>query len=611
MREEAKSRRNDLIWGSALFALALALRVVHLATLADSPFTKHLWLDLAFFDEWGQRIAAGDVIGGGLFYQDPLYPYFLGAVYALFGHRPAVAIVLQIVLGALVVPLLYSATRRGMGRSEAIVAAVLAAAYLPAIFYEGLLLKSWMDLFLVAAALGLLAIAVERASAPAWAATGLLFGVACLARGNLILVLPALAAWLVVDASAMGGRQVERGRERDIGRRLAAAGAFCAGAGLILGACAVRNRAVSGEWVLTTAQAGQNFYLGNNPANTQGECDPLPFLRMNPKHEENDFAAEARRRTGRELSVVERSRFWFREGLGWIREHPHDWLRLTWRKARNFWGAYEIPDNIDLYVYREWAPVLRLPLPGFGTVAPLALLGILLGWRRPGWPRGLLVFLAVYTLAVTLFFVLSRYRLAAMPALFAFAGLGAVELWKRARAALRSRARAGAGVRAGVALLGCFCLVNLPVRRPAEDALYRMARTMGLPTREAGGSIEHFNLGVVLAKEGDLARAEQELRRALASEPRRATVHIELGKVLARAGKTAEAIVLFERAAELEPWQARTFHTLGILHRRAGNLAAAEQAFREAIRLDPRQQSSRKELESNDDRGQVFKRPAP
>jgi tetratricopeptide (TPR) repeat protein len=582
MIERLHRRWKELAWGAGLFLLALALRLVHLASLGDSPFATRLWLDLAFFDEWGRRIAGGEVIGTELFYQDPLYPYFLGAVYAAFGHRPALAIVLQLLLGALVAPLIHAATRRGMGEREAIGAGLLAAAYLPAIFYEGLLLKSWMDLFLVACALCSLAVAVARGSHAAWAATGLLCGAACLARGNLILVLPALAGWLCLDPSALGGRPLRK--------RIAAAGLFCAGAGLILGACAVRNRAVSGEWVLTTAQAGQNFFIGNNPANTQGECDPLPFLRMNPKYEEHDFAAEARRRTGRELSAVERSRFWFSAGLRWIREHPGDWLRLTWRKTRNFWGAYEIPDNIDLYVYREWAPVLRWPLPGFGVVAPLALVGILYGWRRPGWPRGLLVLLAVYTLAVTLFFVLSRYRLTVMPPLYAFAGLGLVELW--------SRVRRTAGVLAVLALLACAAFVNLPVRRPVDDPLYRLARGVGLPTRAASSSIEHFNLGVVLAKEGELALAEHELRRALAEEPTRAVVHIELGKVLARAGRTEEAIVLFERAAALEPGQPRTFHTLGLLHRRTGDLAAAERAFREALRLDPRRQNSKRELEA-------------
>ncbi len=576
---------------AGLFGVALVLRLVHLATIGDSPFSSHLWLDLAFFDEWGGRIAAGEWIGTSLFYQDPLYPYFLGVVYSLFGHRPGVAIAIQSVLGALVPLFVYAATIRGVGKSEAIVAGLLAASYLPAIFYEGLLLKSWMDLFLVAAAVWCLALAMDRRSAFAWAATGVLLGAACLARGNLILVLPALAAWILVDGESGASRPSSRGRA-------SAAALLLAGACLVLGISVARNFIVSGGFVLTTAQAGQNFFLGNNPSNTQGECDPPPFLRTNPKYEEADFTAEAQRRTGREMTPREISRFWFRQGVGWIREHPADWLRLTWRKLRNYWGAYEIPDNIDLYVYREWAPVLRWPLPGFGVVAPLALLGVVFAFKRPGWPRALLVFLSVYTAAVVLFFVLSRYRLAALPPLFAFAGVGAVELWRRIRSAIGDRSRRAPALRAAGLAAAFFCAVHLPVRAPADDPIYRLASALRLPVRAASVATEHFNLGVVYAKNGDLASAEQELRVALREEPRQVKVHLELGKVLARDGRIDEAVECFERAAELEPWQSLTFHTLGILHRRAGNLVAAEAAFREALRLDPRRADTRRELEA-------------
>ena len=41
--------------------------------------------------------------------------------------------------------------------------------------------------------------------------------------------------------------------------------------------------------------------------------------------------------------------------------------------------------------------------------------------------------------SVVLFFVFSRFRMAMMPALFALAGFALVELWGRARDALRDR----------------------------------------------------------------------------------------------------------------------------------------------------------------------------
>ena len=76
-----------------------------------------------------------------------------------------------------------------------------------------------------------------------------------------------------------------------------------------------------------------------------------------------------------------------------------------WRKTRSFWGAFEIPDSLDYYLYRTTAPVLRLPVPGFGLLAPLGLLGAVLSWRRRGWPRMLIVFTVAYSGTVILFFV--------------------------------------------------------------------------------------------------------------------------------------------------------------------------------------------------------------
>jgi len=573
-----------------LFGLALALRLVHLATVRHSPFFTRLWLDLAFFDAWAQQIAAGHWLGSGLFYQDPLYPYFLGTVYAIFGHRPALAVTLQLVLGALVPVMVFAPVRRSIGRAEAWVAGVLAALYVPSIFYEGLVLKSWMDTFLAAAALASLAVAIQRGSRALWAATGLVFGIACLCRGNLILVLPALALWIWMDPSS-GPAGLRR-------ERLIAAIAFCAGAALVLGATAVRNRAVSGEWVLTTAQAGQNFYLGNHPWNPRGDYEPPPFLRTNPKYEEADFTAEARRRTGRDMTARERSRFWFGEGMAWIRAHPSQWLHRTAHKIRYFWGAYEIPDNIDLYVYRTYAPVLQVPLADFGLVAPLALLGAALSWRRPGWVRALLVFVAVYMTAVVLFFVLSRYRLTVLPALFAFAGIGTVELWNRGAEVKRRRKLTGSFARAMGLWLVFACFVSLPVRLPPDDPAFKIASALGLPTRAVSVSVEHFNLGVVYAKEGNLAGAEEQLRQAVADEPNHPRTHLELGKVLAREGKTEEAIACFRQAAELDPGNPTTFHVLGILYKRAGDRADAERAFQQALALDPRREDSRRELES-------------
>lgn len=563
-------------WPLSLFLLAWALRLVHLLTIRDTPFFSILILDPRLYDEWAGRIAAGELLGSAPFFQDPLYPYLLGGFYALAGSGYTAAVFVQGLLGALVAPMVYAGALPWFGKPSAVAGGLMAAVYLPSVFYEGMILKTWLAVVLVALLLLLLSRLNVHSARRGWLAAGVVLGLACLTRGNLILLLPVLILWVLFESRSGNAP----------GNARAAAAYLALGACLVLMLSTAHNRIVGDEWIVTTSNAGQNFYIGNNPMNDTGQYAHLPFVDPNPIHEERDFAREALRRTGTEMTPGQRSRYWFGQGMAWIGSDPSGWLRLTGRKLRNYWGAYEIPDNLDYYLYRETAPVLRLPVPGFGLVAPFALLGAAFCWRRRGWPRLLLVFIGVYSISVILFFVFSRFRMPMMPALFVLSGHGAVGLLQRGRRI----------VPALMLLLVALLAVNLPVRAVASSWSYKIADRLGLPTRLETSSPAHFNLGVAyaaLARESDdaemyLALAEAELRKALSEDQRFAQVHIELGKVLARQQRNAEAIDVYLAAAETEAGLYRVQHSLGLLYRRVGDLAAAETAFREALRIHPR-----------------------
>jgi len=263
-------------------------------------------------------------------------------------------------------------------------------------------------------------------------------------------------------------------------------------------------------------------------------------------------------------------------------------------KAANFRGAYEIPDNLDFYLVRDQAPLLRLPLPGFGTVGPLALIGLLWGWRRPGLSRALLLSIAIGASTVIGFFVFARYRMPVLPALLPFAGYGLVEAWRRLRAAARAGDRRRLTLTLGVTLLA-VAFVHLPVRAPRDSVAYRTARVLRLPAIAETTAVAHYNLGLAFASEAEenqddpdaLRRAELEFREALRQDPRLADVYAELGKVLARQGRDAEAIASYRQALTVEPDRPRTWHVLGILQKRTGDLTGAEMSFLQALRLDP------------------------
>src|SRR5438034_218015 len=63
-----------------IFAAALAVRLAHLWAMRHSPLFETLLGDANGYDLWAQQIAGGDWIGHDVFYQAPLYAYFLGAI---------------------------------------------------------------------------------------------------------------------------------------------------------------------------------------------------------------------------------------------------------------------------------------------------------------------------------------------------------------------------------------------------------------------------------------------------------------------------------------------------------------------------------------------------
>src|SRR4030095_14448263 len=84
-----KPKTNWIIDTGCVVGLALAaiiIRLQYLIQIRPLPLFTNLIADSYAYDQWAVAIAGGDWIGKGVFYQAPLYPYFLGVLYKLFGH---------------------------------------------------------------------------------------------------------------------------------------------------------------------------------------------------------------------------------------------------------------------------------------------------------------------------------------------------------------------------------------------------------------------------------------------------------------------------------------------------------------------------------------------
>ena len=569
----------------AILAAAAALRLWYLAELARTPFYDHLVLDLAAYDSWAQRIARGEWLGSTVFYQDPLYPYFLGALYALFGRKLLVVYLVQIALGTLTCYLVYAISRRLFSPPAGLIAAALAALYKPFIFYDVQIEKSFLAVLLISAACLALVAALDRRKPAPWVLAGFLLGAAVLVRGNYLALLPLVAAGLALLPPDRPRRE-----------RLVAAACYAAGAALVLSAIAARNYAVGRDLVLATSQAGQNFYIGNNAGNTTGMYRAPDFVRSDPKFEEVDFAREAERRLGRRLAPSEVSRFWLGEAWSFIARHPLEFLRVSARRAALLANDYEIPDNLDLYFFRRYSTLLALPLPGFALVAGLALWGMLASARDASrlWPLHVLTW--GYLTTIALFYVFSRYRLPVVPFLLVFAGEGARRLAEAAR-----RPSWRGLVPAGLVLAAAFAarhplvdpfnppaLVNLGAvlmklgeLEPAE-ALFRQVLA-----RRPDFADARNNLGVLLLRRDDVAAALEELRAAVALGPRRANAYVNLALALSRQGNPEEARAALGRARELAPESAEVYAAEASASAGEGDLEGAARAYRAALGIEP------------------------
>ena len=410
--QEAKGQKI-LIWAVAIFILAFLLRFLHIESiLTGSPFFDVLPGDLGGYDRWATRIVEQGWMGKEVFYQDPLYPYFLAVLYKTVGRDFFWIYTVQAFLGGCTALLLVLLGNKIFSRMAGILAGLLFAFYAPAIYFDGLLLKVTLSAFLFTLAIYLFLNKDLAEAGPGQYFAGFFLGLACLTRANFLLIFPVVLIALLINPNAV------------LRKRFAMMVLFLAGAMTALGPVAARNYAVGNELVLTTAQAGQNFYIGHNP-DANGTYIKLSFVRPDPLHEQDDFRKEAEKRSGRALSSSEVSRYWLNQSIEYIQTNPFADLKLTGKKLLLFLNNYEIPDNHNFYFHQRYSRILQVLPVNFGIVAPFFLLGLLgmLFVKRTS-----VVFLSFvqifYITSVCIFYVFSRYRMPVLPLFCLTAGYG-------------------------------------------------------------------------------------------------------------------------------------------------------------------------------------------
>ncbi len=598
-----------------LFLLALVPRLAFLFELRTSEYFAYPTVDEEEYRDWALRVARGEPLSEGVFYASPVYPYALGTFFRIFGPDLFAARVAQALLGAARAPIVAAAAHVAFGPTAAAAAGLLAAFYRTTIFYDGFLLKECLSLLLQDGALFLLLLALRRgpgeaAGAPRGAGigralgparrlgyalvatAGALVGLAALAREVLAPFIAGAAA--LVAARAWRAESAGRTDARPArARRAAAAGALFLGSALLpLLAVAVRNQLVAGEFVLLSAQGGQNFYLGNSLANTTGLVTFPPNVRSNPLALEADFRALASHRAGRALGSSETSAFWFREAAREMASDPLHALTLLGRKALLALNAFEAPNVYSIRYFSRLSRVLAWNPLRFGVVLPLAALGLAVALsdpcRRVSAAAPLLLLGVAYA-ALVAFYVSDRYRLPAMTPLFLFAGVGVEAAVGAARAgAWRARGARDAGDVGHAGRAG-----SAGAARRFAPALLLVAAAIVVshlplaPPGAQGEAMPPANLGNALAKEGRHERAIARYQEAFAIEPDTDFALFGIAGVYAELGRHREAIEALKTYIARNPANARAYYNLGISYYEAGHADSAALALEAATRLEP------------------------
>ncbi len=520
-----------------IFVVALAVRLVVLSRLWNSPFGPGDQSDMQFYQDWAGRILHGQWTDHQAFIAMPGYPFFLAAVYRLAGVNPWLVASLNAVSESLIAVLLFVIARRVFEKTRGgvwigILAALGWIFYEPAQVYSLVLMPtSFVVLAFWAVVFWCIDVTDRKragAIVPWWhfLLVGVGIGIAAMFIATILFVVP-----LVVAAALW--------KAQGIRRPLVAV--TCAIAGVFAGTspCWMHNYFIAKDPVFLSAHAGLNFWIGNNPT-SNGYPQVPPGLKASERGMLTDSFTGPPRWLHRPMKRAEISRFWSQKAHDFMREHPLAWLKIVSLKAGKFWSGYEYDDLTVLANFRTHSVTL-----GFITFGLLAIIGVpaavfaVRESKRAGW---IVAAILLHMAALMPVFVTERYRLAAAPGLVLLASFGAHWLWKNLSAHQWKPLAIYSALTIAVA-----CWVTSPQTQTGVLAL------------------EEYNMGIQALAANDLDRAEIHLRAAAASLPDHPDVNASLGALALKRGNCEPAKRCLSAALQRDPQNCGALQNLAVI----------------------------------------------
>ena len=549
---------GSALWPVALLmVLAFGLRVGHTLDMSASPLFGEPHMDGLYHLDWARAVAAGEPFPTSLtdgdpapFFRAPLYPWLLGLALRLFGENLLIPRLLQALLGALTTGLTWWVGRKAFSHRVGLLAAALAATHWVLIAFDGELLIPTLIVPLNLLAIGLtlnLSPRANGAAVPHGRAllAGLAWGLSAIARPNVLLFLPFLILWLAITR-----------------RRSALPACLALALGTLIPILPITAvNATRGDRVLISSQAGVNLWIGNHPE-SDGTTAWVPGTRGDWWGGYADAIHQAEEVEGRALRPSEVSRYYAARAWGAIRDDPARALSHMLWKVRLFWTDWEIGNNQELrfFVDRFTRVTRFLPL-AFSILAPLGVLGLLLGARRGLFP--LWGFIPVYCLSVVAFFVCSRFRVPVLPPLMIFAAHGLFTL--------ADYVRNGTYVRL------------IPIMIFLVTGAIGVSRVPFDPASSKANGL--WVLGIAEARAGNTQTAERLFAESIAAWPDAAPARRSHGITLLALGRDVEAESEFKACLRMDPTDTDALDALAGLCIKDGRWGQAEELARQSLLL--------------------------
>ncbi len=466
-------------------------------------------IDPLEFDVWGYKISKGELLWPQITNHPPLYAYFLGMVYFIFGYSPVNAVLLQYVLASVSLFWLFKIIRHHFDAPTAWVSCFLASTFWFFIYVNSFLFSENLSIFL-----NILLVYILTVFKEGWRkylTAGFVLALTEVCRPQM---LPFAVGILVLVFVA----------SIPVKRKFLYAFLFLIFPVILNGLVIYQNYRVSGEALLRT-QIGANIYMGNDPA-FQGTN-----LYVKIGRDWDKFISSPHQHYQRQVGEAESNAYFMSKTMDLIRARPLEWGGLIAAKAFSLVTGREFLRSEDVYTYNFY--VIKTPFFLISTklIFLLALMGLCFSIRQRHnmW----IMYILLLSLIPMFFFpIKTRYLMGLMPFVMAFSAYAVVCFYRMYKEQQFKTL--------GLNLFVFGILVLASAWNPLRLTLPDVSETF-----------------YAIAKNFDARRnmvmAERYYLAAIQIDPKHMSAYNELGVLYMNQKRCDRAVDYFKKAIELDP----------------------------------------------------------